>query len=79
MINSFSLPEHTGEIAPYWGAAPLTRVAAVHPRVVGTKRSAVFGANLVATAASVGASVAVGGRCAPFGGATSPDAADDAR
>jgi uncharacterized protein YcbX len=63
MVNSFSLPEHTGEIAPYFGTAPLTRVATVHPRVVGTKRSAVFGANLVATAGSLGARVEVGAPC----------------
>jgi hypothetical protein len=63
MVNSISLPEHSGEIAPYVGAAPLAQVAMVHPRVVGTKRSAVFGANLIATAGSLGGRVAVGAPC----------------
>jgi hypothetical protein len=66
MVNSFSLPEHSGEIAPYFGTAPLSRVATVHPLVVGTKRSAVFGANLIATAGSLGAALAVGAPCTIF-------------
>ncbi len=66
MVNSISLPEHSGEIAPYVGAAPLAQVATVHPRVVGTKRSAVFGANLIATTGSLGGRVAVGAPCTIF-------------